>query len=284
MAFLPGIGALYSLAKKHLLPIIEKDPSFANTLPGSVVKSILGGRLNVDEKEEFVNYMRPLYYYDQVPVLEGEGFFDDVSEYYKRFKKALSGPREIAPPEVRDFIQYLGDFQIVGINVCRKPIWKNIELAANLVTLGSFNKRKNELGYDKMFHLYLLVKLQKGSEIKQILIEKNEVANIQYVDRSIDSDCKVVPVNVSKGLNLKQFIENGEKYQGNSFWVYNVADNNCQVFVTTLLIANNLGDKSIYDFIKQNVQDLVVGPLSKISNFITNTAAKFHILRYGYGI
>ena len=69
-----------------------------------------------------------------------------------------------------------------------------------------------------------------------------------------------------------------------NFWLYDIIVNNCQRFVNTLLKSNNLGNEEIYSFVEQNVNDLVIKPVQKMANYITNLAAKIDVIKYGQGL
>ncbi len=98
--------------------------------------------------------------------------------YINRFISSLKGPRLGPSPQIRDFIQKYGNNNIVFMNVCREPIQEYILKAANLITLGGFNKKKIELNYDKLFHLYLLISLENNVNFK---LEKNEIVQIKPI-------------------------------------------------------------------------------------------------------
>jgi hypothetical protein len=214
----------------------------------------------------------------------GDGFFDDFQEYTKRFYYAFKGPREFAPPDVRYFLQDFGDFTITSISACRSPIPSVIETAANVISLGKWDKRKADLNYDKMFHLYLLMSIQKGYRTINFILEKNDVVKITHNPSLVDTDCIYIPIPVNRKITFNQFITNAEKVHPNTFWLYNAKYNNCQDFLLLLLQTSNLGTKEDYSFIKQNVDDLVVYPLERLASFGTNLRARIDILLHGLGL
>lgn len=218
-------------------------------------------------------------YYDPY----GDGFYDTLKEYGSRVYHTLVGPRQGPPPDVRNFLNDFGDFQITKINVCRSPIFKEIELAARILTLGVWDKRKQEFNYDKLFHLYILITLQKGHRTIIFRIEKNQVVFITHSQKDVDTDCMFIPIDINKHLTFSQFISNGQQYQGDDFWLYDPLSNNCQDFVLSLLKGNHLGDNTIYNFVKQNADQLVVGPFKHIAKFTTNIASRVDILLRGLG-
>lgn len=173
----------------------------------------------------------------------------------------------------------LQNTKISSLAVCRKPIAKALNVVMNLITLGKFNQTKKDLKYDDMFHLYILMKLENG---RNLLLEKNQVVNIVDYKSEIDKDCLKIQLN--KSLTFTQFLINGEKFQGSTFWQYDPKTNNCQNFVLSCLKGNNLGNESVYKFVKQDAEALVSGFSHTLSKGITNLAGRLDILFKGYGL
>ena len=51
--------------------------------------------------------------------------------------------------------------------------------------------------------------------------------------------------------------------------------------MNTLLKDSGLGNKKVYDFVQQDVDELVVSSIKKLTYFITDIAARFDIIKYG---
>ena len=148
----------------------------------------------------------------------------------------------------------------------------------NIMTAGKYNQVKRQLNYDDMFHLYLIVKLENGMNL---LMEKNQVVNIEPYKFDIDKDCKNIKLN--KDITFTQLLLNGEKFQGDTFWKYHPKTNNCQNFVLSLLKGNNLGDDSLYSFVKQDANQLFTPLAEKITSGVINLAGRFDVLLKGTG-
>lgn len=216
------------------------------------------------------------------PEVEGEGIKEVIQEGWKRLKGAISGVRKNAGPPVRKFIEDHGKNMIVGARVCRTPIFKSIEVLANALSLGQWNKRKKELGYDNFFHLFIILTMRMPNGYnKQVRMEKNQVVEVKFSDEDNGGECMSV---ANPNVSFKEFVENGEKLQGNTFWLYNGITNNCQVFVHTLLKANNLITPSLERFVKQNTQDLVPKYVENFMLGVTNTAARADQIVSGVGV
>lgn len=200
--------------------------------------------------------------------------------YINRFITALKGPRIGPSPSMRLFYEKYGSYTIINMNVCRAPIKKYIEQAAEIITLGQYNKKKRELHYDKLFHLYLLLTLQNNDNSLNVRFEKNEVVQITQVISLNDIDC--LNISLNKEITFNEFIYNTINEIGlNNFYLYDSVENNCQKFIIQLLITNQLGNKKIYDFIEQDVKNLVVLPVQKIAHFVTDIAARLDVIKYG---
>ena len=192
--------------------------------------------------------------------------------------------RQGPSPQIRDFISQYGSYDIVFMNVCRHPIQEYIFNAINILTLGKAKENMKELHYDKLFHLYLLISLEKNDNVINIKLEKNEVVQIHKITQTHDSDCKIVNISMTDKINFTTFLNNGIQKQGKSFWLYDAISNNCQVFIMTLLTANKLGNSEIYTFVKQDVSTLLSSPIKKAFRFITDLAARFDFIKYGKGL
>lgn len=195
--------------------------------------------------------------------------------------KKIVKPRIIAPPNVRNFLIKYGYYYITDIKVCRQPIDAAIEYVLNLITIGQFNKNKKKIGYDDLYHLYLILTIQNTEdELIKIKIEKNHV--VEITKNNIKDD-KCIDVPLKNYIFVKNFFENGNKYQGSSFWLYDARDNNCQIFVNSLFEGNNLNNEKIKNYVLQDVSSLLSNKIHSISKKITDIAGISDIIRHGYG-
>lgn len=158
---------------------------------------------------------------------------------------------------------------------------------ANIISFGAFDKVKRRLGYDDIYHNYLIVKLKNGKTYK---MEKNHVVNIEPIKASdLTNQTKNIPLN---GVNtdLQTLINNASK-NDSKFWRYDPADKNCQWFAHDILKDNNL-DKNVTDKETQeiiNPQDgkaLIdsLGALKNVPKAITDLAAGLDTLVAGKGL
>jgi hypothetical protein len=140
------------------------------------------------------------------------------------------------------------------------------------------------LGYDELWHQYMLVKFKDGT-IKKI--EKNHVVEDSNVSKK-DLDNVQVHIPVNKSLTGKQLIENAS-LNDDSFWQYDPSKSNCQIFVRNVVDRNNLlpqidSSKVLGTQNAQKLIDSLPGPLKDIPIVITNLASAGDKIVYGEGI
>jgi hypothetical protein len=192
------------------------------------------------------------------------------------------------PPSARTLLSNTGDMRVTRIDVCRTPLpWTTKALLEGL-SLGQFNSAMKEVGYDKLFHLYLRVELEGSKEI--ILVEKNQVLNItRWKSDPKDQECIPVPLtwNVAGGNTLIELLERGRKDLGDEdFFVYDAFSRNCQQFVLGILRASNLLTPEIRHFIYQSTTELVkkLGPnFARNAKVLTDIAHTADIVIHGKG-
>ena len=185
-------------------------------------------------------------------------------------------------PNARAVIKQYGDKQIKEIKIIRQPIQSFINTAFNALTFGQFQKKLDELPYDKLFHLRMVITMEDN---KQIQLEKNEVINITLkVDTVKGQEELDVPIHNS--ITLNQLLEGGQKILKDKYFTYRAFGNNCQDYQIALLKGSNLLTPQLEAFIKQDVSELAnINPfLKKIANTMTDLGGKFNEIIHGTGI
>lgn len=176
-----------------------------------------------------------------------------------------------APAQVKSLLQKYGNEKIVDISVGRKPITSAIRKIIDIIT---------DVPYDVLFHLFIIVKLENGVEIK---LERNQRVNFTTsIGKTPDTEIVNVPLN--KDLTFGQFIENGNKRQGNLYWKYSASSNNCQDFTIATLSANGLLNTQLKEFIKQDTKDLLPNWVKEVADTITDAAHSVDKTLSGGGI
>jgi hypothetical protein len=142
----------------------------------------------------------------------------------------------------------------------------------NILSLGKFNEMKGKLGYDDIFHLYMVVKYDDGTTA---IIEKNQDINIDDdINRIYTEGTQKIAVNMSYYPTLGELLENTKQYMGESrFYKYDAFNRkgggNCQDFIAGVLVGNKLINEQLRNFIIQDTTSI----LKSLPQY-TNTIAR----------
>ena len=166
----------------------------------------------------------------------------------KRFKRFLGFGTDV-PRGAQTFIERQGDEKIRKMKVVRAPISEVISKFLNVISLGLFKKLQDKLGYDKLYHLSLVIN-------DDTRIEKNEQIKIDKYSNRANEEFLDIPLQ-GKNLTIKQLFDNGAQYMGEKFVPYDALTNNCQDFIIGLLRGSKVSSAGIEAFIKQPVNELV---------------------------
>jgi hypothetical protein len=228
----------------------------------------------------------------QSKVYLGKGLLNVIKQGFKKVGKTLIDAPQVVlqnpsrlNQQARNNLDLFGDTEISQMKVCRTPVQKLVQIALGVVSLGEFQKRIENADYDDIFHLYLVITLKDGNVFtleKNSIIELNQVPNTYYRDKS---ECRNIPIN-RNNITLKDLLTKTERQMGNRFYTYSAKQNNCQEFVLQILKSNQLGDETIYDFVKQDTKQLFKDDsyLRKLSNSVTTIGEKATTLFKGKGI
>ena len=218
--------------------------------------------------------------------LRGKGFFSSIKKMVKSTKdriiQTFTGRNKL-PPSARKTLEHHGTEIIKSMYICRIPVISMVEKALNLISLGSLARSKNILEYDKLYHLFLFIITDKGTSIR---IEKNEVINISPASKGHENNRDEIKIDINKEITLNELIENTQKFMGDKFLKYSASSNNCQLFINSILDANNLNNETIKNFVMQNTQELfknMPNYVKNISDVITGVASRANVAINGAG-
>lgn len=206
---------------------------------------------------------------------------DAAIEVKDRIVSAIKGPRQHGSPAVRKFLEKYGDEPIIEAFVARKPLASMITKVANWLTNGVFDRNKQNLGYDDIYHLYLVVKLQNGLYVR---VEKNHVVELQIM--TPDPKADQVAVAVKGDTTLNSMFQKGEQLAGSTkFWTYHPITNNCQYFIRYLLKGSGMWNGDLEKFVLQDAQGLVkdIEKVGDTAASITDVAGRLDVLLRGRG-
>lgn len=182
------------------------------------------------------------------------------------------------PPASRKLLAQVGNEPITSLMVSRSPLNKSL---INFITLGKYKPTLKKLNYDDTFHLRLVIN-------GRYTLEKNEVVRFEIARHSALTDSMIVPLPAGFNTTINELIEKTRQYMGDhNFSRYDVARNNCQVFVSSVLKANNLGTPEIFKFVNQDVAAVYKGLpkyAKKTTDFFTTLKARLGRLTEGEGM
>jgi hypothetical protein len=176
------------------------------------------------------------------------------------------------PPKVRKILEKVGGDIIASIEIGRTPVPSLLTNALNIISFGEFQKKFGAMPYDKLWHLFMIIRTTKG---ERVMLEKNEVINaaLRY---KIPPNTELKKADgIRQNVSINDFLLKGLQRQGKEkFFTYSASHNNCQDFIVNLLKANYI-EGDIISFVKQNTKELFEGlpRLRKIANTVTDAAA-----------
>lgn len=274
----------------------------------------------VDFVVQYANiFVKIAYHFNKYKYKKKMTIFDPIiQEIIKRQCVFKLKVRKEPTPKVKAFLEEYGEKEITSITICKTPVEKYIKTTLNILSLGKFNKNLERLHYDNIFHLYIYVTI--GNE--QFIMEKNEIVEVTKTkQRRPKENCIKVPMSytitkketikqhprqrftgqlvfggrtsrtrliretINKKIKVKDFFNNAIKHQNNEFFYYHPRDNNCQVFIETLLLANgliNYGDVR-HIFIKQKAYEMFRDTqyVARFGKKLTDLANILNAVQYG---
>jgi hypothetical protein len=176
------------------------------------------------------------------------------------------------PPKVRNILSKVGNDTIQSVEVGRTPVPSLLTNALNIISFGEFQKKFGATPYDKLYHLFMVIRTTKG---ERVMFEKNEVIN-SALKYKIPPNTELKKVDgIHQHITINDFLLRGLQRQSKEkFFTYSASHNNCQDFIVNLLQANHMGG-DVIGFVKQNTAQLFEGlpRLRKIANTVTDAAA-----------
>jgi len=240
----------------------------------------------------------PLYpqYVRETGDLSGAGFGDWIKKTASKVKDVASnisgrisgfitGIRDDYQPKVRDILKKYGNNKITKIVVRRDPLQKAVDIGINILSLGQYQKSKEQAGYDDYYHLYMIATLDNGINL---LMEKNEVINIEEYNKNPSIGDKF-DVQMFSPIILNDFLNNGLNGQGKQlYFYYDPFTANCQIWINGLMKFNGLlnNNPDLEKFIMQDYTTLIKNIPSATKSLMsgaTSLARRFNILTKGKG-
>ena len=185
------------------------------------------------------------------------------------------GLLDTRPKNLTNVLTKDGNQTIVRLEVCRKPIHRFNMATLNALTFGSIKRKMEQLGYDNLYHLYLIIHLSNG---KIYRLEKNHrvvVTDLGSYQSKGNCLSLVYPEN-NKTLN--DFILTAEERKISGVYRYSFKDN-CQKFLYDLLNSN--GINKFNKFILQDTNDLAPSYIKSFVKGVTSVAGIADYIYHG---
>ena len=208
----------------------------------------------------------------QVEATESEGASrtGSFADAFQDFLDKITGE---APYSVKRFLEHKIGKEITDIEVVRVPIQKEVDKVLDIITMGKWIQAKNRIGYDQMFHLFMLINIG-GQKYR---IEKNQV--VKMTSGTKPSGAESISIPLKGSITLPEMMDKAiKKFGSKKIWRYNAFSTNCQAFISHLLSAVGLLTGKAKAFIYQPVDKLVKelpGYTGEAAKKVTDTAAVF---------
>jgi hypothetical protein len=181
-------------------------------------------------------------------------------DLFGRIKSLYTSPIRLNyPPSYRDFLSKYGDLLITDFWICKTLIQKTFDNILNVISFGNWQKKKDELNYDDMFHLFGVARLITNEDV---LFEKNQVLGIRLIDKNYFKN--------AKSIYVSQYSENRPPFNLNTMheqclvnigpermFLYRSDSYNCQHFIYQMFISSGLMNDMMQEFIMQDAKSLV---------------------------
>jgi hypothetical protein len=211
----------------------------------------------------------------------------ECRESYKKMKAGgLIGPaiRRDYPPQARQILEKFGNLPIRALVLQRVPIENTLKTLLNVLSLGKYEQVTQDLGYDKVFHLSLIVYLKRVR--RPLVVEKNEVINISFQIPPMKRGGEQLEIPVNKNISLNELLNNTRNIQGSDFFLYHPFKRNCQMFIRDLLKNSGLLTPQAEAFIIQDAASILRKMpwyFEGLTKGLTDLGAQLNRIIYGKG-
>lgn len=181
------------------------------------------------------------------------------------------------PPKSRKVLETAGPLKVISLRVERAPL---VTLAyLNKITFGQIEKLVKK-HYDEMFHVSLVFN-------NKYRLEKNEVLSFSIYEKRDNTQEMEVKIPACFKMTIDNMLDKTRKSMGDKeFSSYEVVQNNCQRFISSVLCANGLMNKKLDEFINQDVMAVMneMPFFYPVINFINDLLARYNRLVEGEGM
>lgn len=186
----------------------------------------------------------------------------------------VAGPRKGYLDNPSRMLDQYGDWTVTGLTVRRDPIQEMLNTLLNVVSLGKWNKARQDFKMDKLYHLSLIVRITKDGQYKDLMIEKRPHIGIA-LESAKNSKTEIAPLaSPSPPVTFQEFMNRAEQAAGAKFFSYDAFTNNCQDFILGVLQANQVPmTEKAESFVKQDIKDVINAQpkyVQKVAQGVTN--------------
>jgi hypothetical protein len=156
------------------------------------------------------------------------------------------------PPQVRQVLAIHGTHRITNIKLCKEVVSQNMEfLMKALAGAKTWEEAKRRNGFDKFYHLFMIVTMENGSVLH---VEKNEIIRVAENPRPCPD---ALDLGSPSSITVSEmFDRTRERIGDRDFFTYDPFTNNCQSFITQLLKTMGLSNQTSSSFVYQNIDGL----------------------------
>lgn len=191
--------------------------------------------------------------------LKGAGIFDFIKSGVNKIKTLFNRRLEFNNTSKRTLEKY-GNLKIHNITLFKKPIEKALDVVLNLISLGQWNKAKNDTDFDKLYHVGLIFNLEGN---KKILVEKVQEVMITDNLSATKGNTQFLALSEPNKETLNDVLEKALKQNGNElFFGYSALGNgdkpanNCQNFIRMICQSIGSWNDTAQKFIFQDITEL----------------------------
>jgi hypothetical protein len=185
------------------------------------------------------------------------------------------------PNSAKKTMEELGNYGVVSAEIVRTPITTALRKLINLVTSNKFDEAAKNAGYDKLFHLQLVLNVvdDKGNQ-KKVAIQKTERVQVDSYLSGVSDKTEYYDLKIgNRKFTPNMMLEKTRKRMGDTrFFGYDAFKNNCQVFILELLRSEALADGNVKKFVYQDTRKIaeqIPEFNKKIMNFATDAGNVF---------
>jgi hypothetical protein len=194
------------------------------------------------------------------------------------------------PNSAKKTMATLGDLPVESAEIVRTPISAVLSKFINLLSAGKFEQASKDAGYDKLFHLQLVLNVRStNGQMKKVAIQKTERVQVDGSLTGVTAETEYLNISIgNKKFTSNEMLEKTRKRIGDrDFFGYDSFKNNCQNFILNLLKSEGLAGAKEIKFLYQDtkaIADKIPALSKKIMNFTTDAGNVFSkVLGFGNG-